>query len=520
MYLTWLSLLPPCVVIGVMLLTRRLNFSLGLGVVLAAVLVTHGSLLDTLFLLKERFIGHLTDSNNLYLYVSLIAISSLITLLSVTGSAAACAHIIGSKIRTKKSVEKASVLLSFLMSIDDYLSILTVGFVMRPLADKFGIARAKLSYLINSLAGPLVVIVPISTWAATILVQLDNAGIGMQAESKIVVDPLYVYLKTIPFMFYSLFTIACVLVFAITKASYGYMAHEEQMAVAIDNSIVDNSNYLDKSHSLVELLIPLSVLIGGVLFGILYAGNFYVFGGNNSFFEAFRENDQTFLIFLLASLAAFFSSVFLSLWKKYITLAHIPGIVIEGFVSMKSAITMVVLASVLGSFLRLDLHTGNYVAYLLLGKAPLYCMPALLFVTALTITLTTGSAWGTFSLLIPIAVQMLIAFTGLSAPITIDQLPILLPTLAGLLSGAVCGNHISPFAETTVMTGSSVGIDFLKHARIQFSYAMPVVLGSFIAFIIAGLCAESPFLFNAFVSGGVGFCACFMAHVVNSRIRK
>ena len=489
--LSWVSLLPPLIVVVAIFITHRLNVSLLVGIASAVCIVTHGQLLPGLSLLSARVIEHFSDIGNIYLYASLIAISSLITLLTATGSAAACAQIIGKRMRTKKGVETSSILLSFLLSIDDYLSILTVGFVMRPLTDRLAVARAKLAYIVHSLAGPLVVIVPISTWAATILAQLDNAGINLESGNKIVADPFYVYLKTIPFMFYSLFTICSVWFVVHRKIAYGSMHQVEKNTVKVDEplSVVLGQA---KKHSLVELFMPIGMLVCGVIFGILYAGNYHLFGGANSFFEAFRQNNQTFFILFASGFMAFTASAVLLLSKKMISVAALPRIIVEGIILMQAPIVMVILASILGSFLRNDLHTGSYVAYLLLGTTPLYLIPAILFVTSLAITLTTGSAWGTFSLLIPIATQMLIAFLQLESPVVLSQIPILFPTLGALLSGAVCGDHISPFSETTTMTGTSTGMHPLEHTRTQFMYALPVVIGTFVAFVVAGLlCASS-----------------------------
>ena len=506
MQLTWVSLLPPLIVIGAVCVTHQLNISLAMGIFCAALIVTQGQLLPALMMCGQKFVSHVSDIDNIYLYLLLITISSLITLLTVTGSAAGCAHIIGKRMRTKRSVETSTIMLSFLLSIDDYLSILTVGFVMRPIADRLAVARTKLAYIVRALAGPLVIIMPISTWAAAVLAQLDNAGIHLNAPNKIVADPFYVYLKTIPFTFYSLLVVFSVWFVVITRIGYGLIGRDERKAVLVDDASQGELISDDKNHSLIELLMPIVILIGGVFVGILYAGKYHLFGGNNSFFEAFRENDKTFLILLLSGLTAFGASLLLSLYKKMVSVTQLPAIVWAGACLMQSSIIMVMCASVLGSFLRLNLHTGDYVAYLLFGTAPLALIPVMLFVVSLAITLTTGSAWGTFSILIPITTQMLISFLQLKTPVMLDQMPILFPALGAVLSGAVCGNHISPFAETTVMTATSTGIAPLDHARTQFGYAVPVIIGAFVAFIVAGVMSGCG-LWNSFfasISAGIG----------------
>lgn len=505
MELTWISLLPPLIVVGTVAVTHQLNISLVFGIVSAALIATHGELFSALLLCWHKGVIHFLDVDNVYLYLLLIIISSLIALLTVTGSAAACARIIGKKMRTKRSVELSVVMLSFLLSIDDYLSILTVGFVMRPIADRLGVVRTKLAYIVHALAGPLVIIIPISTWAAAVLAQLDNAGINLNAPHKIIADSFYVYLKTIPFIFYSFFVVISVWFVVITRIGYGNIAQDEYRAIDSDSSNKEILTYeQEEVHSLVELFMPIMLLVGGVFIGILYAGKYHLFGGSNSFFDAFRENHQTFLIMFMSGLTAFVASMMLFVHKRMISLIQVPAVIYEGACLMRSSIIMIVLASILGSFLRLELQTGSYVASLLLGVTPLFLIPVLLFILSLTITLITGSAWGTFSLLIPIATQMVISFLGLKPPVTLDQIAILFPALGAVLSGAACGNHISPFAETTIMTATSTGIDPLEHAKTQFIYTVPVIVATLISFIIAGLLCDSGLYKSFCISAGAG----------------
>jgi tetracycline resistance efflux pump len=154
--------------------------------------------------------------------------------------------------------------------------------------------------------------------------------------------------------------------------------------------------------------------------------------------------------------------------------------------------------------LRIELQTGSYLAYLLLGIIPFWLIPAMLFVVSLIITVTTGSAWGTFSLLIPITTQMLISLLQLKVPVSFDQIPLLCPSLGAVLSGAACGNHVSPIAETTIMTATSVGIEPLTHAKSQFYYIAPVVVGTLVSFVVVGLLYNCGLFKSFLVSFGAG----------------
>jgi len=466
-------------------MTNRLNTSLACGVLCAALLVTGGNIHKACTMIISKGIGYIADVDTIYLYLLLICISSLVVLLGTTGSAVGGARILGKKIRDKKSVEIGTFFLSVLLSIDDYLSILTVGFVMSPVADRLHVARTKLAYIIRALAGPLVVIIPISTWAAAILAQLDTAGIGNALSSKIIGDPFCIYLSTIPFVFYSLFTIISVWFVIGCRISFGPIRQDEINVLVDDEHEEQEQQY--NPHSLTELFMPIIILVMGVFVGILYSGGYYLLGGHNSFIEAFRENENTFLVLFLASFNALIMSIMLSVYKNLITIKELPSVVGKGFLLIWSSLVMIALATLLGSFLRIELQTGSYVAYVLLGTTPAVCIPLLLFIVSLAITLATGSAWGTFSLLIPITTQMLLSFFHLQSPLSFDLVPLLFPSLGAVLSGAVCGNHISPIADTTVLTATSMGINPLDHIRTQMAYIVPVIIGSAFSFLAAGI---------------------------------
>lgn len=499
MELTWLSLLPPLVVIGTMFITHRLNISLIIGIISAALIAAQGQLVPAFTLCAQKIIEHFSDGDIIFLYLLLIIISSLIVLLTVTGSAIGCARILSKKIKTAQGGEFMTIMLAFLLSIDDYLSILTTGLVMSPMADKLAIVRNKLAYIIHALAGPLVIIVPISTWAAAVLSQLDMAGINQGSTSYILADPFYVYLKTIPFIFYSIFTVLAVNIVVSTRMKLADIGAAERAAIIVKDEYNEDEN----RHTLIELL-PIALLVIGVFVGILYVGNYHLFGGQNSLMQAFKQNDKTFLILLISSFIAFSTSIIISLYKKMIIIRQLPTIIGEGFNLITSSIIMVVFASILGSFLRFDLETGNYVAYLLLGKTPLFLIPGLLFIVSLLITLMTGSAWGTFSMLIPIATQMLISFLGLTPPISLAQIPMLFPVLGAVLSGAACGNHLSPFAETTFMTAASTKTEPLEHAKTQFIYAIPTLIATSVSFMLVGVLIDNNVEHSLFLSFLVG----------------
>ena len=201
---TWLVLLPPLIVLGFALLSRNIITSLILGVLSAAFIATDFSPIATITKSAFQTWETLSYIDNVTLYIFLICMGILVSLLNSSGAAQAFGNVITRRLSNARSAESASMLLSLCLFIDDYLNSLTVGYVMHPLTDRFRIPRAKLAYLIDAMTAPLCILVPISSWMAWIVRQFEVSGISLdQVENPIILaDPFYVYLNTLPYVFY------------------------------------------------------------------------------------------------------------------------------------------------------------------------------------------------------------------------------------------------------------------------------------------------------------------------------
>ena len=510
MEMSWLSLLPPIIVIITAFITKNLNKSLLFGIISAAFIAAQFSIIGTITLIMDRFWEQLIDIEKIYLYIFLLAIASLVALYNHSGCVTSFAHLITQRVRNPLTIQTSSLLLSFTLFVDDYLSILTTGFVMSPLTDRFRIPRQKLAFLVHSLAGSVVILVPVSSWVATITVYLNQSGIDLTPAPNVQVlaDPFYIYLKTLPFMFYSFLIIASVFFIVRKNISFGPMREYEIMAqkqpqpkmIKTDRSI---------AGSIADLFIPLCVLIGSMFIGILYTGNYYLFGGNNSFIEAVKSTDQIFLIMCISGVLALAIGLILSLARKTLTIPHIPHIFGSGIKLMYSAIIMVFLASTLGIMLKDDMFTGNYLAHILLGAIPISLLPVMFFIASLITTIATGGAWATFALMLAIAIPMLSSLLPITIPASPEAMPILFPILGAIFSGAVCGDHISPVSETTVMTSTSTGTLPFEHAYTQIFYALPAVGCTMLAFTLSGYLIDYATWVNLLISLGISMCLCF-----------
>lgn len=516
---SWLSLLPPIIVLTYAFVSKNLNKSLIIGIVSAALITNDGAPLASLASLYNRLIEQIIDINRIYLYLFLICISILITVFNRTGSAIAFARAITHKLRSKRMVELSAMGLSSALCIDDYLNVLTVGYVMRPMTDRFVIPRAKLAYLIHSLSGPLVILAPISSWVAYITAQLNLAGIApaLSESPKIIGEPFFIYLQTIPFIFYSLILIGSMVFIVYRRLSFGPMRLHEQIAQQTGNLYggkqaphATNIPPMNAHGSPLDLLIPLAILVTTVVVGILYAGDYHLLGGSRSLIEAIKHNTKTELILFTAGALSLITSFVLIAIRKTVSLTHIPCLVIEGVHLMVPSIIMVILAMTLGAFLANDLQTGTYLATFL-QSAPHALLPCIIFFASVVMAIMTGSSWGTIAILVPISIQILLSLTPAIPPLYAESIPLLLPILGAIFSGSVCGNHISPIAETTIMASTSSGSDPLDHVYTQFPYVLPVIISTGLAFLAAGFLIPHGITTTIIGSLAIGLTTCMLA---------
>src|SRR3990167_4831019 len=182
-----------------------------------------------------------------------------------------------------------------------------------------------------------------------------------------------------------------------------------------------------------NLLFPLVVLVLGVIIGLPLTGGFWLFGGEYGLIESLKYNEHPFLVMLIAALLAVFVGFARCYQRGLITVRQLPRIAYDGFDLMIGAIIMVYLASTFSGILANHVGTGQYLASLFIGSIPLWLLPTMFFLVSLACTIATGSAWGNFALMIPIAVPMITSLSGLPMPIDPQSLPLLLPVLGALI---------------------------------------------------------------------------------------
>lgn len=522
---SWLVLLPPLIVIGLATLTRKISWSIFAGI-MAGLLILHDyslpaalqDLLCRLWKTAEIDLVRSCDFNSIwYLYICLflLTLTVIITMISHSGGAHAYGNFVMKYLKQAKQAEKASLLLSFFFCVDDYFGSLTTGSVMQPVTDRFKIARVKLALLVNGMAAPLVVIFPISSWVAEIMMQLRQSGVGLAGDAGVLLlaDLLPFYTTIIPFIFYAFLAIAALWILVITRGSFGLLAKHEEIAyrtgnlfagkMPLNRRFIEVPPHILASASLTDFILPIGLLFVSVFLGILYFGGWVSFGGQNSFVLALQKSNVAAALFVGSAFTFFCSALFLLIRKK-LHAAQIPTILGEGIAIMLPSIITLVLIWTLSSMLKGDLATGKYLASILVGSVKLAYLPALFFLlTALTAS-TMGSAWGALGIYVSIAVPMLVSLSGVAIPTETSQLPLILPLIGGIISGAVIGNHLSPISDTMLMSSSSSSAYHIDLVRVQCTFTLPIIISATTSFLFAGIATTNNLGYWTASLGGLG----------------
>ena len=464
---TFWALVPPVIAIALALITKEVYSSLLIGIIFGALLSTSFNLIGAIDnVINQGFIPAVADTAGIFIFLVLLGI--VVALVNKCGGSYAFGQWAKKHVKSKTGVMFATFLLGCLIFIDDYFNCLTVGSVMRPVTDAKGVSRAKLSYIIDATAAPICMIAPISSWAAAVS---DFAGgTGLNGYE--------LFIKAIPYNFYSLLTIGFVVMSIAMKVDFGSMKLHEANAEKGDlfttgdrvEAVEDAPNAKGK---LIDLALPIVVLIIACVWGLLYVGG--MFDGGVTVQDAFANTDATVGLPLGAFVATVLIVAYLVL-RRVIGFKEAMECVPKGFISMVPAILILTFATALKNMTGL-LGASTYVHDLMEGAAEglQSFLPAIIFVVACLLAFATGTSWGTFGILIPIVAAIFdptdeLLYIGMSA----------------CLAGAVCGDHCSPISDTTIMASAGAQCNHINHVNTQLPYAIFVAALSFVGFIIAG----------------------------------
>jgi tetracycline resistance efflux pump len=450
--LGFLSILPPILAIGLSIRTKQVIPSLIVGLLFGWLILSDWNPLIGVLSTVNALVNVFASAGNTRTILFTLLIGALIHLVKKSGGILGFVKSIKTKIdqskNPKSKLQVYAALTGFLIFIESNISILTVGTVFQSLFKKYGISKVKLAYIADSSSAPSCILFPINAWGAYIM------GLLVAYET---LPPFQTLLYSIPFNFYPILTLGLVFYTALTNRSFGPMS---QYSAEDDRNEEDEPNDTADGKS-TNMLLPIGMMVISMPIFLLFTGYDSQFQG--SFYEKtwhFIGNASGSASVLYAVCTGLITAGVLFAVQRIVTLSTFVSQSLEGMKEMLSMAILMVLAFAIGDICK-EMGTGNYVASVTSAWLAPALAPAAIFVTSCFIAFATGTSWGTFAIMIAIAIPMAQTL-GVNVHLA----------LAAVLGGGVFGDHCSPISDTTLISSLAADVDHIDHVRTQLPFAL------------------------------------------------
>lgn len=454
---TWLSLLPPLIAIAVAIWRKDVILALLVGILSAELILANGHVLVGFVETAERCVDVFQDMGNTRVLLFGLLVGALLELVRASGGVSAFVDRLtrSGLTNSKRQVSWLASIIGMLIFVETSMSCLAAGVVSQPLFDRFKMSRARLAYLVDSTCAPVSVLVLLNGWGAYIL-GLVQAEVGDGAVGIMV--------RSIPFNFYALLTLALVAYTATSTRVFGPMRQSEsQLNVA-------GSDTVEPATKSIYMVLPLAVMIFGMLAFMFYTGE----GPLSDIFGRLSSGSGSRSVLWAVFLATVVAFMILRINGRF-TYPKMIELSYKGMGNLLPVVIIMLLSFAIGAACK-ELQTGAFVARMVADTLPAFTIAPLLFVAAALISFTTGTSWGTFAILIPVGLP-------LASSLNLDMSMV----LAAVLGGGVFGDHCSPISDTTIIASLASGCDHLEHVKTQLPYALLAGSTTIILLLIAGL---------------------------------
>lgn len=447
------TLLPPLVAIGVAIWRKNAILALIVGVILTW-LMNAG--LNPIAGGKDTIVGLLSvlgSGYNQQIIIFSLLVGALLVLMSESGGVNAFIEFLAKKrlVNNTRRANMLPVLIGTSIFTETNLSMFAAGIASQSLFDKFKLSRARLAYILDSTCSPISILLLINGWGAYILGLLDGYDIE---------DTVGVLVDTIVYNFYPIIVLAMVYYTALSTKVYGTLRSTELQSKFLNQ---EQSAEGFKASKARYMVIPLLTITAATIVLLFYTGNGDIRAGNGAFSV------------MWAVILSWLILISMLMIDKVLTIQQIIILSVKGMRQLLPAVIVVVLSFAFGDAVT-AYGTGTYVSSVLATDFPQALMAPMLFLVAGAMAFATGTSWGTFAILIPIAVPLAGA----------TDLPVAF-LVAAVLGGGVFGDHSSPISDSTIIASLASGCDLIEHVRTQLPYNLVAAGMSLIAYLLVGL---------------------------------
>ncbi len=487
-----LSLIPPIVAIALAILTRQVFVSLILGIWIGWLILNNGNLLQGSFATIQALVDVFQDAGNTRTIMFAALVGGLILFIQKSGGVEGFIQRVKTLLKRYEQKQNGSNrvviqllawLTGLLIFVESSISVLTVGALYRPVFDELKISREKLAYIADSTSAPSSIIIPFNGWGAFIMGILATQGFA---------DPFNTMIQSLPYNFYPFLSLLMVLVIILSKKDFGPMKKAEQRVMETGQFINDNAqpmvsdeltNVSTKSGvkpKAFNMVLPIVLMVVLMPIMLAYTGwssateNLPNAPFSSQLFYAIGQGSGSTSV-LVAVIASLLFCMALYSIQRILTLKECVDVILKGISEMMPLALLMLMAFAIGAVCK-ELDTGNYVAEVTKNWLSPGLLPFTIFLASCFIAFSTGTSWGTFAIMLAIAIPMA---NTMDANVYI--------TIAAALGGGVFGDHCSPISDTTIIASMASATDHIDHVKTQSPYA--IFAGALTAFfyLIIGL---------------------------------
>ena len=463
----WLSVIPPIFAILLAIKTRQVFLSLFLGIVVGWIIISHGNILIGIELSIQSIIAVFKDAGNTQVIIFCAMVGALISLTQANGGVQGFVDLIQKKniVTSRKRATVFSFFVGCIVFIESSISCLVTGTIFHPIYERFKISREKLAYICDTTSSPICILIPLNAWGAYVVSLLDKEKLS---------NTVPLFLSTIPLNFYAILSVLFAGFISFSFKDFSAMKKAEKRSFETGKTIAESGVPMISEdvaslkpkkgiqHKALNMVIPVLVMIIMMPVSLIITGNGNLTSGSGT------------TSVLWSVLSAITVAGLISVIQKILSLREVMDYTLKGISGLVPLAILMVFAFSIGDTCR-TLGTGEYVASLSRDFLNPSLIAPILFITSAFISFSTGTSWGTFAIMIPIAVPTALYA---SSPLALS--------IAAVLSGSVFGDHCSPISDTTIVSSMASACDHIDHVRTQLPYAVTMAIFAAILFWITG----------------------------------
>ena len=463
---SWYSILPPIIAIVLAIWTKQVILSLFAGIWMGFTLMNGFNPLAGAAAGVDGLINVFGDAGDSRVIIFTLLIGSLIATIEHSGGVRGFVHFLETRrwVHNKLRAQVLAWATGLIIFVESNITLLVAGSVSRPLFDRYRISREKLAYLIDATSAPVCVMIPLNAWGAVIIGLVSSTGVE---------NALQVFIASIPYNFYAIVAIILAAVVIWKNLDIGPMKKAEERTQngdvlwpgALPMVDISAEQVADDGEipSAALMVLPILTMVFMMPVGLYLTGDGNLIEGSGS------------VSVLWAVIAAILVCWIMIIGNGGSSINDLMRIFMKGAGSLLPIATILLFALALGDVAQ-ALGTGVYVAGVVGDTIPGPFLAPLIFIVSAFIAFSVGSSWGTFAIMIPIAIPIA---TTLGYPVPLF--------LGAAISGAIFGDHASPISDTTVVASMASATDHIDHVRTQLPYALLAAAIAATLFLIAGL---------------------------------